>query len=57
MVAFLDTFKTIPVKNEIPSEDDYYQREEMAVAHLFEQSLEEIYRIPKEAVLEYLGKT
>lgn len=43
MAAFLDTFKTIPAKNEIPSDDDYYQREEMAVAHLFEQILDQIH--------------
>lgn len=42
MTAFLDTFKDQPARDEIPSEEDYYQREYMVTQRFLEQDLESI---------------
>lgn len=42
MTAFLNTFEDHPARDEIPSEDDYYHREQIATRRLFEQELEQI---------------
>lgn len=62
MTAFLDTFEDQPARDGIPSEDDFYQREQIATRGLFEQELEQIQAMSQEItsimnMLDELGQS